>query len=319
MGIEAPEALDSYGGHAALAAAEPEERAEPYPPPVELIRYRPPLHRALAETWRQRHALRPLMLYFLRRRLRRVRLGPTWLVLNALMAAVGYAVIFGGGVFNVEAPGGMPYVLFMIVGMMGWRLFNMTVNLGMRSVSYVRRLNEDLNVPILLIPIAGSAVPLFDFLVYMCAYVAMLVYYWQAHGTLYLELSPYHLFISVSGIVLCLLLAWGIGYWVSALFVWARDTRYIVRYTLPFLMFLTPVLYSRDHLHGTPRLLEDVNPLSSSVEMIKVGLLGAGSVALIPAIWSIGATLFVLLSGAWFMNRFAERILSEEDDMDMSE
>ena len=36
------------------------------------------------------------------------RLGPTWLLLQTFMGLIGFSLIFGGGVFNVKAPNGMP-------------------------------------------------------------------------------------------------------------------------------------------------------------------------------------------------------------------
>ena len=52
-------------------------------------------------------------------------------------------------------------------------------------------------------------------------------------------------------------------------------------------MFVTPVLYPIDHLQGKTRLVAELNPLSSPIEMAKVGMIGAGSVRLFAAIWSI--------------------------------
>ena len=64
------------------------------------------------------------------------------------------------------------------------------------------------------------------------------------------------------------------------------------------------MLYPIDHLKGRRASLAELNPLSSPVEMAKVGLIGAGSVRLYAAIWSIGVISLVFASGVWFMNRF---------------
>jgi ABC-type polysaccharide/polyol phosphate export permease len=66
-------------------------------------------------------------------------------------------------------------------------------------------------------------------------------------------------------------------------------------------------------------LVAELNPLSSPIEMAKVGLLGAGSVRLYAAIWSIALIALVFASGVWFLNRFGERVigLREEDEDEM--
>ncbi len=90
--------------------------------------------------------------------------------------------------------------------------------------------------------------------------------------------------MSVFGLALCLMFAWGVGMWSAPLYAWAKDVRYVLRLALPFWMFLTPILYPIEKLHGKSRLLAEINPLSSPIEMIKVGLLGAGSVRIYAAI-----------------------------------
>ena len=93
-----------------------------------------------------------LIAYFIK-----YRLGPTWIILQTFMGVVGYSLIFGGGVFNFRAPNGMPYFLYMMVGMMGWQLFQSTLTISARSFLRLRSLISDIYFPLILVPIAGSA------------------------------------------------------------------------------------------------------------------------------------------------------------------
>ena len=92
----------------------------------------------------------------------------------------------------------------------------------------------------------------------------------------------------------------------------------LIRYVTPFLFFVTPILYPIEHLHGKTRLIAELNPLSSPVEMAKIGLTGAGSVRTVAAVWSLFAILAVFASGIWFMNRYGARVVGlatpDEDD-----
>src|SRR5437870_4872671 len=76
--------------------------------------YRPSLREGLVEAWGSRHLLWPLGTVSYMQVVRRYRLGPSWLVLNAFVSTIGFSIVFGGGAFNVPTPSGMPYFLFLI-------------------------------------------------------------------------------------------------------------------------------------------------------------------------------------------------------------
>ncbi len=282
---------------------------------VEIVDYRPPVFEALAETWKSRHLFRQVFSSALMQYLRKYRLGPFWIIFETFMAVVGYSLI-GGGVFNLKAPNGMPYFLFLMVGIMGYQLFQTTLTMSTRSFLRLRSLVRDMNIPLIVVPIAGSAQALIRFFVYMVAYVIAILYYWAAKGRLYAQLSPKYLAMSVLGLGLCLALAWGIGMWTAPLTAHTRDVRMVLKFVLPFMMFVTPVMYPIEHLHGKTKLIAELNPLSSPVEMAKVGLLGAGTVRVYAAIWSIALIAVVFLSGSWFISRYGHSIVGLRSDFD---
>jgi lipopolysaccharide transport system permease protein len=310
--IAAPEAVQVQPPEAGLTGFVPTRAGER----TVFLPYRPTLREGLVEAWRSRHLLWPLGMVSYMQVVRRYRLGPSWLVLNAFVSTIGFSIVFGGGAFNVPTPSGMPYFLFLITGMMGWRLFQTTLLRSMRAFHRMRRVTETLNVPLLLVPIAGSAQALFEFALYLLVYVGTLIYFYATKGIFYAQPSPRALAISVAGLALCLVLAWGIGFWVSAIYVWARDVRYVLTYLLTFWLFLTPVLYPIERLHGALRLVAQINPLGGAVEMVKVGLLGSGSVDVIAGVWSIASITVVFLSGIWFLNRFGHALIGTREGFD---
>jgi ABC-type polysaccharide/polyol phosphate export permease len=286
---------------------------------VEIVDYRPSLLETLRDVWRSRRLLwevssTAVMAYFVK-----YRLGPTWLILQTFMGIIGYSLIFGGGVFNVQAPNGMPYFLYMMVGMMGWSLFQSTMTISARSFLRLRSVVRDIHIPLVIVPIAGSAQALLRFALYMVAYAISVIYFWISDGRIYAQLQPKYLALSAGGLFLCVSLAWGISLWTAPLTAHTRDVRMVLKYVVPFWMFVTPVLYPIDHLKGNTRMIAELNPLSSPVEMAKVGLVGAGSVRLYAAIWSIALIAGVFASGIWFMNRFGSRVVGLQPDIDDDE
>ncbi len=286
--------------------------------PVETIDYRPSPFAALAEAWRYRKAGFTVFGSVLWMRLTAPRLGPTWMIVQSLMSMIGFALIFGGGVFNVATPGGMPYILYSMVGMMGWQLFMQTMYMSMRGFRRVK-LVQDIPLPLLWVPIIGSAAGVLKSGISMIFYTGFVLYFWAADGTLYLQLSPRLLGISAAGLGLCLGLAWGMGMWLAPLYAWAVDTRYVIRLAMPFWMFMTPVLYPPGHLHGIMATLGDLNPLTAPIEMTKVGLLGAGSVSKLAMLASFPLIFILFISGVWFITRFGHRLADLRTDDDGSD
>jgi ABC-type polysaccharide/polyol phosphate export permease len=282
--------------------------------PVEIVDHKPSIVESFSEAWRSRRICSQIVVTAFLQRFRIYRLGIFWLFFQTFMTLFGYTLIFGGGVFNVKAPNGMPYFLYMTVGMMGWQLFQSTMMFSAMSLIRLKRFVQDIHIPLVLLPIAGSGVALARTAVMLAAYVIGIVYFWIHDGKLYAQVQPKYLFFSAAGLFLCAMLAWGISMWTAPMTAHTRDVRFVVRYVMPFWMFITPVLYPIDHLQGTTRLLAELNPLSSPVEMAKVGLVGAGSVRLYAAIWSVTVIAVVFVSGTWFIGRFGQRILRRKDE-----
>jgi ABC-type polysaccharide/polyol phosphate export permease len=298
---------------------ERELEAEPRPArreadEVEIVDYHPTLRETLVEAWRHRSLFWTMASVALWSYLKRYRLGPTWIVLQTFMGIAGYTLIFGGGIFDVKTPNNMPYFLFMMVGMMGWQLFQSTMIISTRSFLMLGRIVRGIHLPLILVPIAGSSRALIRFALLLFGYLCTVTFLYFKKGEMYAQLNPKYIFFSVLGLALCVTLAWGLSLWTAPLTAHTRDVRMILKFGLPFWMFITPVLYPIDRLTGNMRLLAELNPLSSPVEMAKVGMLGAGSVRPFAAIYSVVLIVGVFCSGVWFMNRFAARVIGLHDD-----
>ena len=216
----------------------------------------------------------------------------------------------------------MPYFLYTMVGLMGWVLFQSTITMTARSFLRLKSLAQDVYFPLIFVPIAGSAQAGLRFFCLFIGYILTSLYFWITKGHLYVQFGPKYLFFSAAGLFLCAAFAWGIGMFTAPLTAHTRDVRMVVKFVVPFWIFVTPVLYPIDHLHGTTRLIAELNPLSSPVEMAKVGLVGAGTVRPYAAIWSVAAITLLFAAGIWFMNRYGASVVGlmnadDEDDEDL--
>jgi lipopolysaccharide transport system permease protein len=105
-------------------------------------------------------------------------------------------------------------------------------------------------------------------------------------------------------LLLLLVTALGVGFWLSALNVEYRD----VMYTLPFLsqawFFATPVVYPASLVPERFRPLLGLNPMAGVVEGFRWSLLGAGQGPSPMLAVSAAVALLLFLTGiVWFRKR----------------
>jgi lipopolysaccharide transport system permease protein len=281
---------------------------------------RRPLARSLREAWDSRHLLRPMMWqavpdYGV------TYLGRWWVILRPGLGIAAYAFLFGG-IFKATPPNGIPYLVFLLFGLQGWRLFQQTVTFETRSFQRLGRFSRSLNMPLLVLPTASSARAMVDFGAHACFGLLALVYYWIAKDTLYLTIGP-QLLVGVAGWIVCLTFGWGVGLVTAASNTRVRDVRYTLPVVLQLWLFCTPVVYPLEQVPERYRLLVEANPLTGMMELIRYGFLNASAVDAWVVAWSVVATVAMVAFGLWFFNRYAHvapqtGLDDDEDDEELA-
>jgi lipopolysaccharide transport system permease protein len=269
-------------------------------PTVIIEPVQPGLRFRTRELWRYRKLLRFFAREFYERLFRRTILGRTWIFLRPLGGTAVGALVYGG---LLGAPSqGLPYFLFFMVGMAGWELFERSLLWVTRSLYMMRKLLKKLYFPRLILPIAGvTPGVVWAGVFFLMVFVAIGAYVW-IDGELYLNTGP-ELLVALAGALLAVALAIGIGLFTSILGANTRDMFFTLRYITQLWFFLTPVIYP---LEALPESLQGValaNPMTPIVEMIKWGLIGAGSVHLEAFAIAIAEVLLIWTAGLWFFNR----------------
>jgi lipopolysaccharide transport system permease protein len=217
------------------------------------------------------------------------------------------------------ATNGAPYFLFLLVGMLGWRLFDQTLFWATRGFDRFAKFTRRFAFPLLLVPVAASAYGWVELSIYSVIVAVTFLILVVTDGQLYLPLGP-ELLLGVLGLTLALGLALGIGLWTSVLNARWRDVRFTLRYVLEIWLYVTPVLYTLEKLPENLRSIAQVNPMAPIVELVRVGFLGTGSVSPLAVAWAVVATLGALASGLWFFSHYAARFntpllgLDDEDE-----
>lgn len=229
--------------------------------------------------------------------------GRGWLVIRPVMEGLAMGLIFGG-VVGLNAPEGLPYLLFLLVGLLGWRLFERSLFWSTRSFDRYNKLTRSMDPPLLLLPIGGTAPGIVEFGVYSVLIALVAAGFSIADGTAYISLGP-ELLLAVLGVALCYLFSVGLGLFLSVLNARARDVRLTLRYVLDVWVYITPIIYPLGKLPEGFQVLAQVNPVAPMVEMVKEGLLGAGTVTVGGAVWATAATLLALGGGLVFFSRYS--------------
>ena len=254
------------------SAAEPVGRPAFERRPPRVIAPRPAGVSAPArEGWRRRRLLPFFALKTLQKLYNRTWLGILWLPLRPgidLVLKVGVI----GTLIGSPAPG-VPYLLYAIIGMTVWELFEKSAFWGTRSHETNRRLLKQAyfaRMPML----TGALAPASLFFgMYALATLGVIGYFALVDGTTHLQ-GGINVLALPAGLALLVALGLTVAMFLAPIGLYARDVRFLLGYALSFWFYLTPVLYPPDEVSGLLGLAVTVNPVSAPVVLVQHGLMG---------------------------------------------
>lgn len=239
------------------------------------------------EMWEAREVFTRFGIRDLKLRYRQTALGVIWVVLQPLLSAGIFSIVFGQ-IANLSSDG-VPYFVFSFTGMLAWTVFNGIVTRAAPSLVNNQALISKVFFPRLLVPLSTVLSVLVDFLVASVLMVALLVIYGITPGW---GLATLPLWILAT-----VLLGSGIGMACSALMVKFRDINYIVPFAMQSLLYASPLAYSLSEVSGSIRWLFDVNPLTWILEGFRWALLDLAQ----PPLWQLagaaGVSVVVFVGG----------------------
>lgn len=191
-------------------------------------------------------------------------IGLGWSVLYPFVA-VGIFTFFFTYLFK-SPTNGLPYPLFVFLGVNAWNFFVYIVHQGAGSIFENREVIKKVYFPRLILPISKILVGGLDFLIALVAMMVMMPFF---------EYTPsFNIFIFPLGILLNVLSGLTIAIWVVNLSVIRRDILHVIPFITHFGMWLTPVFY---HINMFPKqwfFLFYINPMASVIEIYRWCLSG---------------------------------------------
>jgi lipopolysaccharide transport system permease protein len=248
----------------------------------------------LRELWEAREVFLRFGLRDITLRYRQTALGVIWVVLQPLLAAGVFSIVFGT-VADLPS-GGVPYFIFSYAGLLAWNVFNGIVTRSSSSLVANQALVAKVFFPRMLVPLSTVVSVLLDFVVALAMFVVLLFVY---------DINPgWPVLLLPVWLLLTVMLAVGVGVSCSALMVRYRDVAYIVPVALQILLYASPIAYSLSAVPPELTTLYNLNPLTWLLQEFRWSLLGQT----VPYLWQIIASVLVsfaaLLFGAIFFQQF---------------
>jgi lipopolysaccharide transport system permease protein len=246
------------------------------------------------------------LIYFLTWRDLKVRykqtlLGASWAILRPFLTMIVFSIFFGG---LAKVPSdNIPYPIFSFTALLPWELFVTALSVASRSLVVNSHMITKVYFPRVILPISSVLAGVVDFFIAFCVLLGMMVFYQVKLGPALWALPLF--------LILGLITAMGVGFWLSALNVQYRDIGYVTPFLTQFWMFITPIAYPASLVPEKWRILYGLNPMTGVVEGFRWSLLGSQQSAPTEMLAVSVAISFILLISGLFYFRKMERTFAD--------
>src|SRR3982750_2216786 len=218
----------------------------------------------LRALWDYRELLYFLMWRDVKVRYKQTVLGAAWAIIQPFFTMLIFTIFFG--ILARIKSDGIPYPLFALSGLVPWTFFANAITSSSNSLLGDSRLITKVYFPRMVIPVATVGAGLVDFVIAFITLIGMMLYYRVPLSLNILMLPPL--------VALLMLLAIGVGMWMSALNVKYRDIRYALPFLIQLWMFASPVIYPTSLVPQKWQWAYSLNPLAGLIEGFRAALFG---------------------------------------------
>jgi ABC-type polysaccharide/polyol phosphate export permease len=287
------------GGPSALAMARlhsiPRQPIATSSGPLDLLRH-------LAEFWRRRDLLWHMTVRHLRGQYKQSVLGYAWAFLNPFAQMVTLSFVFAT---LLRFPSqGLPYALFVLVGLLPWMFFANGLSSATDSVSGAMNLVTKVYFPREILPVAAINTKIVDLLFGLIILAGLMLVY-NHPPTLTVAWVP--LLFAIQMIFTA-----GLSFPLAALNVYFHDVRYLVGVALTLWFYLTPVIYPVEAVPSKYHFLFDMNPNALLINAYRRVILLDDSPGMDRLLLGLGIAVATFVIGYFLFKKmeagFADRI-----------
>jgi lipopolysaccharide transport system permease protein len=277
------------------------EEASTQPSPADRVTVieaaKPRVRMELRELWRARHTAFVFAWRDVKVRYKQTLIGVAWAVIQPFATMVVFTLIFGK--FAQFPSQGLPYQVFVFLGLLPWIFFASALTGISTSVLVNRQLVQKVYFPRLILPLSGVLVPAIDFLCSSVVLVGIMVWFHVGTSANAL-LAPVYL-------ALLAITALGVGAVLAAVNVRYRDVPYVVPFLIQTWLYVSPVIYPTNALPHKYQVLSALNPVVGGVTGFRWAIAGTPPPTALQLAISVSSGAVMLIGGFWFYRRWETR------------
>lgn len=266
----------------------------------------------MRELWQYRDLLFQLIRREVVVRYRHSILGIAWALLQPLGMMLLFTFVFTRAVsLGAIEKLGVPYPLFVYMGVLPWTLFATGLTSSISSLTSHRNLVTKIYFPQQILPLTSIASAFFDFCVSSVVLVGLVAYFHLMTPWSFSFQSTL-IFLPVV-VIVQLMLMLGLGLWLALGNLWYRDVKYLFSVGIQMWMFLTNVLYPLPTEGSLAlRILTRVNPMVPIISAYRSIIIDGVAPDPVPFLTAAVIAVSLAVTGwsayQWMEGRFAERV-----------
>jgi len=228
-------------------------------------------------------------------------LGITWALFPPLITAGLWIFLRANNVMRMDATV-ISYPVFVITGTMLWQVFSESIMSPIKNVSMNKSMLVKINIPREGLLLSGIYEVSFNILIKFFM-LGIIYLFFQQVVSIQLLLVPI-------GIVVIMLTGFSIGLVLTPIGLLYTDISKGLGLVLPFLMYLTPVVYPQP-TEGMAGMLMKINPMASLITVTR-NWFTAQPVEQMGMFWIYTAFFLVVLFFGWIIYRLSMPIIIEK-------
>lgn len=241
----------------------------------------------LRKIYQYRELLWNLTMREIKARYKQSILGYFWVILNPFFQMVVMSFVFS---IVMRIPfQGVPYSIFLYVGLLPWTLFANSLNSATNSLVSNASLIKKIALPRELFPMATILAKIVDFFLASTVFILFMLFYRIKVNLMVFWFIPIFL---IQFILTC-----GLSLILAAFNLFYRDIQYLLGLVLVLLMYLTPVVYPVEMLPEKYRFIFKLNPMAVLVNAYRKTILGQGMPNLRSLAIALGVSLLIFTLG----------------------
>ena len=192
-----------------------------------------------------------------KKKYKRTVLGVFWSVLSPFMSFLIYLFVFSY-LFQRSIP---HFSIYIMSGTLMYSFFTSATNSGMFSMLSNAGVISNIKVPKTIFLLSSNVANIFNFLLTLIVFFIFVA----IDG---LPFGP-HMLLIIYPIVCMTIFNIGVGYVLSSMFVFFRDTQYLYGIFTQLLMFVSAIFYSADAFPANFQIIFAINPIYRYITYVR--------------------------------------------------